>query len=334
MDHPSHPSRSVDGDQTDFAQSPVSGVVPEAVLEDSIERWGLSAVPTMAARKKAGLKPGQQRRVNRLLASLGTPGDFARALMAKEPPKEWVASLREISPVSETTSYLVFAWKEPPFQPERGRWCLYEAIPDALVTVERRLELSSAPFWTLPKGSRHAQALIVSAFQWEMYRAHRVDVRPFWCLQGTEGGTALHHAAIEKRYLRMMRKPAEPLAVGDLPFAPWDGRSRAAVVGRDRLNRLGGSVDRMRASGTAAGMRAATEAAEKEYRRVFWDWMSEKLGPATELYAYILKHESPDRPRQTHEEHIAANEAREVFIETGRVPDPAEYRSRSLVIAR
>ena len=323
-------SLAVEGDQTDFHAPPLT---PEA-LDATVARWGLVAAPTFQEQKNPSrLKPGQARRVKRLLSNLGTPGDFARALMQKTPPKEWERSLREISPVSESASYLIFAWKEPPLQPERGRWCLYEAIPDALIGVERRMELSSAPYWVLPKGDRHAQAMLVSAYQWEMYHRFRVDVRPFWCLQGTEGGTPLHHSAIEKRYLRMMQKPADPLAVGDLPHAPWDGRSRAQVLERDRLNKLGGSVERLRGTGTVESVRSAQEAAEKEYRRVFWDWFSEKMGPSTELFTYILKHENTDRPVQSREENIAANEAREIFIETGRMPDASEYRSRKLIVA-
>jgi hypothetical protein len=323
-------SSAVSGDTTDF--NPPAPTPEE--LEESIARWGLVTAPTAASRTEANpLRPGQARRVKKILAGLGTPGDYARGLMQREVPPEWYRDLREISPKTDASSYLVFAWKEPPLQPQRGRWCLYEAIPDPLISVERRMELSSAPFWKRPKGERGAQAQQVSAYQWEMYRRDRVDVRPFWCLQGSEGGTPLHHSAIEKRYLRMMGKPSDPFAVGVLPFAPWDGRVRHQVLLRDRLSRLGGSVERMRGTGTSEAQIAANEAAEKEYRRVFWDWFTAKLGPATELYAYILKHESPDRPRQTREEHIAANEAREIFIETGRMPDPIEYRNRKLVVA-
>lgn len=320
------------GDTTDLR--PAS---PEA-LQRAREVFGLDAVPTWAEQQRVKvnpqLKPEAKRRVRKLVTGLGTPLDFVRGLMRKTPPREWEDALRALSPKSETTSYLLFAWKEPPLAPERGRWCLYEAIPNALITVERRLELEGAPFWERPLAERQAHATIVSAYQWEMYRLYRVDVRPFWCIQGSEGGTPFHHSAIEKKYLTMMGKPAHPLPLGDLSFAPWDARVEKAVRERDRLVKLGGSVDRLRQSGGAEVMRMETEAAEREYRRIFWDWFGEKLGPQTELYAFVLKHEQPDRIRQTREDAIAASEARDRFIETGRVPDPIEYRRRKLVIAR
>ncbi len=272
-------------------------------------------------------------RVGKMVESLGTPGDYAKALMKKSPPKEWEASLREISPVTETASHLVFAWKGPPLDVKSGRWCLYEAIPDALISVERRMELETAPYWRLPPSERHGQALVVSAYQWQMYRRYRLDVRPFWCLQGSEGGTPFHYDATEKRFLRMMGKPDTPPELGALPYTGWDSRVRDAVLARDRLAKLGGSVERMRGTATTAALLSARDEREKDYRRAFWDHFTARMGPTTELYAWILKHEPPDRKRQTEAEHRAASDAREIFIETGRVPDPIEYRKRRIAVA-
>jgi hypothetical protein len=81
-------------------------------------------------------------------------------------------------------------------------------------------------------------------------------------------------------------------------------------------------------------MRAHLAAQEREYRRVFWDWFSEKLGPQTELLRYCVGHEDADRTmrQQTREEAIAANEAKDFFIEHGRVPDPWQYRKKSIAV--
>lgn len=311
---------------------------PSAVVKDPLEaaaeRWGLDAAPPSGT-KRSAVKPEVQRRANRLRRTFGTPLDVVRGMMAKQPYGEWESALRAISPKSDTHSYLLFAWKEPLDEAlgaapkEKGRWCLYEAIPNALIATDRRMELESPPFWTLPQAERHGQAVTVSAYQWAMYHAHKVDVRPFWCLQGSEGGTPMHLAPIERRYLRLMHKPEWPLAVGELPYAPWDDRVRKAVMERDRLVKLGGSVDRLRATGSSEAMKAAAEAAEKEYRRTFWTVMSERLGETTELFAYCAKQEGADGVfrRQTREGSIVAKEARDHFIETGRIPEEFEYRT-------
>ena len=320
------------GEAMDFHQP----VEPET-LRRAREVWGLDAAPLapLPQRPKplAHLKPGQRRRVAALMHKMGTPGDVARAMMAKPVPAEWARELRELSPVSSAASHLLFAWKQPPLEPDRGRWCLYEAIPDALISVERRLELESPPYWTLPKEARAGQARLVSAYQWLMYHDHRLDVRPFWCLQGTEGGTALAYTSLMRRYRILARQSPDPLAVGDLPYAPWDGRVRAAVAAEDRLRRMNGSLDRLRASGNAEAVRAAIEAEEREFRRVFWDTLGERLAFNVDLYTYILKHETPDRVRQTEADAIAAAEARDYFIEFGRVPDPIEFRDRARTYA-
>ena len=282
-------------------------------------RWGLRAAP-VATKEKANPDT-----VAAIVQSAGTPLDVARALMAKAPPKEWERDLRELSPVSDAHSFLIFAWKEPLFSPEHGRWCLYEAIPDKAIATDRRMLLESTPYWDLgTKGERAERAALVSAFQWEMYRVHRWDVRPFWCVQGNEGGTPLHLTSIEQRFCRMVGKPDRPFAVGELPYAPWDDRVRRAVLRRDRLMKLGKSVDALKGSG--ASVQAQREAAEREFRAKMWDWMSDKLAPrADELRHFFKTGYTNHMRRQTRAEARAAEDAKDIFIETGRLPDPIQY---------
>ena len=294
-------------------------------LSEHRKRWGVDAVPTGARRIEKAV--AKKEKLKTIMDTIGTPADVVRGLMAKPLPPEWERDLREISPKSEAHSHLVFAWKEPPGEPERGRWCIYEATPEPLVRTERLMELQSPPYWSLPtKEERHTQAQQVSAYQWEMYRRYRVDVRPFWCLQGEEGGTPFHLTNIEQRYLRMMGLPDYPLPMGALPYAPWDNRVKAQLLERDRLYRLGGSIDRLK--GEAVIER---QEAEKTFRRRFFDWFSAKMQPQSELMAWISKHEDADRvyARQTREEAMAAADARDVFIETGRLPDPSQYKTRT-----
>jgi hypothetical protein len=282
------------------------------------------------------LKRRKAQKVQKLKSSLGTPGDFARVLMRVPHPAEWERDLRTFSPVTEDAPFLMFSWKQPPLDTERGRWCLYEAIPDKLISVERRNELRSAPYWTLPKEERQAQATQVSAFQWEMYDQMKVDVRPFWCLQGSEGGTPLHHSPMERKYLRMMGKPEWPAELGSLPFAPWDNRAKQAVLQHDRLHKLGGSVAALRAGNSGAALAAETEEMEREYRRRFWDHRMERLGPATELLAHLSSKEGfeDNHRRQTAAEAAAASNARDHFIATGIVPSPHVYRQKRIAVAQ
>lgn len=286
-----------------------------------------------APRADKHLKPERRRRVQSIIDTLGTPLDFERGLARKRLPPEWERELREVSPVSDTTSYLLFAWKQHPMHPDRARWCLYEAIPDALILPGRRAELASAPYWTLPKHERAGQAMVVSAYQWMMYHDHRVDVRPFWCLQGETGGTPLSYDALERKYRRLLRQPVDPLAVGDLPYTGWDRRVRDAVLARDRLLKLG-SLQAMRDMTAEEWDRWQAER-EKAFRTALWDTMAERLRPNAELLGRILRDEghNPNRRAETREEADAASVARDYFIEFGRVPDPREFANRSLLVS-
>jgi hypothetical protein len=286
-----------------------------------------------APRAGKDLRPEKRRRVQSILDTLGTPLDFERGLARKVVPREWQRDLRELSPVSSTTSYLIFAWKQHPMHPDRARWCLYEAIPDALILPGRRAELASAPYWTLPKHERAGQALIVSAYQWMMYHDHRLDVRPFWCLQGETGGTPLSYDALERKYRRLLQQPVDPLAVGDLPYAGWDRRVRDAVQARDRLLKL--APHRALRDVSAAELNSVREAREKAFRTVLWDTMAERLRPNAELLGRILRDEghNGNRRAETREEADAASVARDYFIEFGRVPDPRQFAHRPLLIS-
>jgi hypothetical protein len=289
-------------------------------LADAARRWGLRDAPPSPQKPDAAA-------VQSIRQAMGTPLGVARALIAKHPPREWTQALRELSPVSDAHSFLIFAWKEPLFDPDHGRWCLYEAIPEACIETARRYLLSGTPYWDLPTAAERAErSQLVSAFQWEMYQRHRWDVRPFWCLQGTEGGTPLHLTSLEQRFLRMQGKSDRPRAVGELPYAPWDDRVRRAVLRRDRLMALGRSVDALKATGTSEAVRIQREAAEREFRRVQWDWMSDRLAPrADELRHFLKTGYTSHMRRQSKAEARAAEDAKDVFIETGRLPDPVQY---------
>lgn len=303
--------------------------VPEALASASSIASTVGGTMSYLKRRKA-------QRVKKIQQSIGTPGDHARMCLSVPHPVEWELALREISPVSEAHSFLIFLWKQPPLENDKGRWCLYEAIPEPLIEPGRLAELRSAPYWILPTpGERQAQAAVVSATQWEVYRERKLDVRPLWCLQGSEGGTPLTYTSLEERYLRLMGKPDRPPYLGDLPFTGWDNRVKRAVLVRDRLAKLG-SVAALRHSGNAAVMKADQEAAEKEYRRVFWDTTAERMGPATELFAHLLKRGDMDGKweRQTAEDAAAAANAREHFIEYGSIPDALHYKRRRLVVAQ
>ena len=250
------------------------------------------------------------------------PLDIALTYAKRPPPKEWVEALRRISPKSDAVSWLYLTWKETPAKPDSGRWVLYECVPLTAIPVDMLTILSGVPYWEMPEGQKVGREQMVSAFQWWMFREHKVWARPFWCLQGEDGGTPLVYSEIEQKYLRMAKQPSTPPARGALSYAPWDARVERALLRRDRLYRLGGNIDRLRLTATEASDKAEMEAAEKQFRKDFFAWFGDRLKPQTEFMEWYTRKTEADRTlrRQTREEFIAAEQLEEAYVEHGIVP--------------
>lgn len=255
--------------------------------------------------------------------STTTPLDYTRGIQDRHPfPREWMAQLRAISPESLQHSYLIPGWLQGSEKAPVERWVLYEAIPDPLIPPDMRELLAGTPYWKMPKGRQHGRRTMVSAYQYDMYRKHRVWVRPFWCLQGENGGTPARYSEMEEAILRGENQPTDPPAPGSLPFAPWDGRVEREIQKRDVLYKLGMSIDRLRKGADNEQLKAETAAAEKEFRKRFLGWFSNRLEAQAEfLTDYSRKSEAEFQLRPpTPDEAKAAEMHEEVFIETGMVP--------------
>jgi len=257
--------------------------------------------------------------VPQMLVAAETPLDVVRGVAAKYPwPDAWEARLRALSPKSEEHSWLYGAWLNI-----AGRWTLYECIPQALIPKDKLLQLSGTPYWNMPKQLRAGRKQAVTAFQWEMYRVHKVWARPFWVLQGPEGGTPAQYSEMEESFLQAKGLPTEPPAPGELPYAPFDGRVEAQIISRDRLIRVRQRVDRLRASGDTDAMKAETVLAEEEFRKTFWAWWKDSMEPQAEYWAwYTNQEEAQHLPvrQASRKEQAAAEETEEMYLTTGNLP--------------
>lgn len=308
--------------------------IDAAAKQATLDRWGFEAAPTYHQQMKDAhatpepvVSDAAKRRGARLASKAGTPLDVTRALMAVPVPAEWERELREMSPITDTTSHLRFAWKEPLFDSDKRRLVIYECLPDALIGDEHRMFLAEKPYWELPKEERFGRSQIVSAFQWEMYRVHRVSATPFWCIQGKDGGTPMSYGEIEKRWLRAMKQPDSPPHLGALPYAPWDNRVKQALLRRDRLAKVGSSIAKLRQRGNTAYLKAEADEAEKAYRKEFLTWFSDTMQEQADVWAWYIRHSEVTHrlPKQSRAEWLAANALEESFIEHGVIPDAVQF---------
>lgn len=247
---------------------------------------------------------------------------FAAALLNKPVPPEWERRLREISPKSDTHSWLLLTWMQKPGLPDTGRWVLYECVPEAHVPTEMRERLGGTPYWEMPKERRAGREALVSPTQWLIWRKHRVWARPFWILQGNTGGTPMQYSELEQRWLKLTKQPSEPPHLGALPYAPFDERVVRAIEERDRLRKLNYSIDRMKSTASAATLKVELEEAEKAYRKKFLKWFSEQLSEQAAFLEWYTRRTEADYTlkRQTREEFTAANQLEDLYIETGLLP--------------
>lgn len=315
---------AIHGDTTDVVTA-----TPEE-LAAARERWGLDAAPTAARQKQMEAETlaqakaaavGQKRATHVKL--YGKEIDYVRSLINRPMPKEWKQGIRRYSPKTDQTAYLDIYWKQPPGEPDKLRAVIYEMVPAKDIPSGMRLMLEDTPWWELPAERKVGRQRMVSAFQWEMYRRERVWARPFWCIQGDNGGTPLVYTELEQDMLRLKGQPTMPPHLGALSFAPYDARVEQALAKRDRLYKAQGNIERMRKDNAdPAKVAAEYESMKREFRKQFYDWWGEQLQEQTEFLAwYETKCEADHTLRRaSRAEMLAAARMEEEFVEHGRMP--------------
>lgn len=251
-----------------------------------------------------------------------TPLDYVRTVEAEHvPPPDWVRELREVSPESTVVPYLNFHWLEGTERYPVQRWVLYSYIPSALIPEGMHALLGAEPYWALPAHRQAGRRQMVSALQWHLYQTKRVWARPFWCLQGEEGGTPAQYGELEQKLLQMLERPTEPPPPGALPYAAWDARVARAVRRRDKLVQFGGRLAALEQAASSDGQKAEYEAMMQAFRKEFVSWYEDRIAPQADMLTWLTRRTEADAllRRATREEAHAADRAVEQYVETGLV---------------
>ncbi len=188
-------------------------------------------------------------------------------------PADWLVKLREVSPISSETSWLL-----PYYYRAAERWVLYDALPAHLIPDSDDVAIGNlitgADFHKIVKGPRpseredHKDVAVwpISDVQHEMYRLHRVYARPFWVLQGEQGGHQVAYTPQQAAYLVSMGKPDRPPTIGSLPPCPFDNRVIRQLQTLNRLHEMENSIERLRKSGSREWADAEQAKMEREIR--------------------------------------------------------------------
>lgn len=225
-------------------------------------------------------------------------------------PIEWETRLREVSPISDHLSWLALHWFAP-----AERWVLYECVPDPFIEISMRSELEGAHPDTLEEWAR-----IVSPYQWEMYRSHRVHARPSWVIQGASGGHKVRFSEADQELCRAAGLPPQPPNPGDLPYAPFDERVVVQILRMSKLAQVKNSLTEFkRKYGTVAGQKREYKEALREARKLALVHYNTQFEEPGEYFTSALrKGELEDAPRTNIDWQRKDELADNKFIETGR----------------
>lgn len=239
------------------------------------------------------------------------------------PPPAWRRRLEQVWPHSEKTQWFNFRMF-PVERPRTDRWALYAMTPAALIADQTKIaQLSGTPWWEMPHGQQYGRMTMVSAYQWEMWRQYKCWARPYWCLQGEDGGTPMQYSLRESAILRAAGLPLSVPEPGDEPFAPFDERTMSALVARDRFRQLGSALDRLSDPTRAeADMKAEEAEAEMLFRTEFVKYFKARMEPNAEFIAsHSRKSENQSEFKPATKGEIdAADQWEDHYIATGFVP--------------
>jgi len=250
------------------------------------------------------------------------------AEMTREPPREWVEELRRVSPKTTAFSYLEFKWefvlgRVRGVWRDRSRWVLYQMQPAWAIPPGIRAMLEDVPPRLLPPGRAHARRAFVDDWAHEKYRTERVFPRPFWVIQGPNGGVPAGYSDIEAAILQAIGEPTNPPPVGFLPYANFDARVIQQVLMRDKLLAAGMDVEEIAESTKLLNVfRDEADEAAHQFRLEFLDWFKGTLAPGADWLTWFTRRTEADRMLRaaTRAEAHAALALEETFLETGELP--------------
>ena len=229
-------------------------------------------------------------------------------------PPEWQADLESVVPRSDTVPWLkiVFqaGWEYEPIQ----RFEIYEMtrqldwVPEGTVDALRGPNPRTMGMWledtSITGHRRWISDSIVSLMQWNLYRETGCYGQRWWILQGAHGGHKWRLSPVERAYLAATRglsaDEADTPAPGSLPYAPWDERSKLAIIRADRLRtwkQAMGWAGRSEQKTEAGVLVQADRAKLKQmYSELILKWLDEQVYEALSMVSQKALDQVRDAP--------------------------------------
>lgn len=136
----------------------------------------------------------------------------------------------------------------------------------------------------------------VSRRQWHYYRETGNYLRPYWVVQGLNGGHRYQWTFAEKSIIRLNGGNPEPPYPGQLCYATPDERTFAEIAKLDMLKKFVYSIDYMDKQAIRVREQWELDATE-EMRRHVWASISEQVRGYSEELEFHMRPIMDDAPR-------------------------------------
>lgn len=195
---------------------------------------------------------------------------------AKPPcdPSDFNHTLLSIWPKERGTWFMAVWEPGEPGDPVE-RWVLYEMCPIDCLDPEIAAEFKGADPATLTRYDRMRDLVIpmtsITRGQWRLYHETGACGRMAWVVQGSNGGHKRFYTQLERRILRLLGRPSDAPAPGDLPYAPLDQRVLDQLIVHDRMRKHASSTDAVVRIGAMS-----REDGQRELRKYLVKWLGEQ----------------------------------------------------------
>lgn len=241
-------------------------------------------------------------------------------------PKEWEDWLAEYSPPTNRFKWLKLIHEQGyPWEPV-DRFIIYEMVPARFV-MDEVLEQLQHPLPPSEMGNYYDHALgefvqnpdcLITTRAWNLYRETECWGRPYWIIQGVNGGHKRWFTPIEKKLLKLAGLPSEPAVPGDLPFAEFDDRVKKQLQAQDLLRSVHARLKASRGQLIAQNA-LRQERQEREFREGLLKWLFAQVADiAPDVHKSLVDLDAPRIDFDVKEMERLSEEAEENFIETGR----------------
>lgn len=163
----------------------------------------------------------------------------------REPDPSWQSRLWAIAPPTEHKAKFVIWWEPGDAWEPVQRWIIYQVLPYSTIRDKKEIELvpekvrdqlqgphprSGGEYSPVAQRWIKGPAPLITKTAWEIHRVHRGWAKPYWVIQGDQGGHRYRLHSWESYLSKLVGGKTDTPAPGDLPYAEPDERTFRALA--------------------------------------------------------------------------------------------------------